>query len=106
MILEQCDELNGVVDGIVADTAGCQQTFDLGQDVPTCDGSRDGTCLTAEQETVLGNIMTGARNSSYEAIYASFLYDPAVFVRVEFRERIAGVGAETFFGLRSHRVAR
>lgn len=77
-ILAKCDELDGIGDGIVADTTTCQGTFDLEQDVPTCAGARDGTCLTADQKTVLGNVMTGARNSSGEAIYASFPYDPGM----------------------------
>lgn len=77
-ILEQCDDLDGVADGIVADTTTCQGTFTLERDVPTCAGARDGTCLTADQKTAIGNIFAGARNSSDEAIYASFPYDPGI----------------------------
>lgn len=77
-ILAQCDELDGIGDGIVADYAACQEAFDLDLDVPTCAGDRDGTCLTAAQKTAIGNIQTGARNSSGAAIYAGFPYDPGI----------------------------
>jgi len=74
-VLARCDGLDGLVDGIVADSMTCQATFELERDVPTCPADRDGSCLSADQKTVLGNIMAGARNSSGEALYASFPYD-------------------------------
>ena len=74
-VLEQCDALDGATDGMINDTVGCQSVFDLDADVATCEGDRDGTCLTAEQKTALGNVMTGARDSEGTTIYASFPYD-------------------------------
>lgn len=78
-VLEQCDALDGVSDGMIADTYSCQKTFDLERDIPTCSSGRDNTCLTAEQKQVLGNIMAGPHNSKTgEAIYTDFPYDAGI----------------------------
>lgn len=78
-IITQCDDLDGLSDGLVADTFACQQAFDLERDVPTCVADiRDGSCLTADQKTVLSNIMAGAVNSSGDALYTSFPYDAGI----------------------------
>ncbi len=77
-VLERCDSLDGIEDGIVADTVSCQATFDLQRDVPTCPADRDGSCLTQEQKTVMDNIMNGATNSAGELLYSSFPYDPGM----------------------------
>ena len=77
-IAAKCDALDGAADGIVSDIQACQGVFSIANDVPTCTGARDGTCLTAAQKTVLGNIFAGARNSKGEATYSNFYYDPGV----------------------------
>ncbi len=77
-VLERCDGLDGLVDGMVADNMACRAEFDLQQDVPTCSEQRDGMCLSEDQKTVLGNIMDGARNSAGETLYTSFPYDPGM----------------------------
>jgi feruloyl esterase len=77
-ILAKCDALDGTVDGIVGDTAACQARFNLATDVPTCTGSRDGTCLTTTQKQVLADIHAGAKTSTGAAIYNSFPFDPGI----------------------------
>ncbi|QGS48547.1 DUF6351 family protein [Shewanella putrefaciens] len=78
-VLEQCDALDGLNDGMIANTYACQKAFDLERDIPTCSNLRDNTCLTAEQKQVLGNIMAGPHNSKTgEAIYADFPYDAGI----------------------------
>jgi feruloyl esterase len=77
-VLERCDALDGLVDGIVADTMACRTEFVLERDVQSCSTERDGSCLSDEQKTVLNNIMGGARNSEGELIYTSFPYDPGM----------------------------
>ena len=77
-ILERCDALDGLADGLVADTAACQREFRLERDVPTCQGARTGQCLTASQKQVVADVMRGPRNSKGDAIYASFPYDPGI----------------------------
>jgi hypothetical protein len=77
-VLARCDALDGAVDGMVQDTAQCQQRFDLVRDVPTCSGARDGTCLSAEQKAAIGPIFAGATTSNGQRFYAGFPYDPGI----------------------------
>ncbi|MET3442826.1 feruloyl esterase [Variovorax paradoxus] len=77
-VLARCDALDGAADGIVADVQACKQAFNLANDVPTCSGARTGSCLTATQKDVLGNIFAGARNSAGTALYSSFPFDAGI----------------------------
>ena len=77
-ITAKCDALDGATDGIVSDIQACQSAFNLKTDVPSCNGARDGTCLTDAQKTVLANIFAGAKNSRGEALYSEFYLDPGV----------------------------
>lgn len=77
-ILAKCDALDGVADGLVQDVEACRTAFDLARDVPTCTGSRDGTCLTAAQKTVVADVFTGARNSKGEALYSRWPFDAGI----------------------------
>ncbi len=77
-ILAKCDALDGVVDGMVQDQAGCQTRFSIANDVPTCTGARGEACLSAAQKTALQNVFGGARNSAGQSLYASWPLDPGV----------------------------
>ena len=77
-ILTRCDGLDGLADGMVQALDRCQAAFDVERDVPTCDGDRDGTCLTAAQQAVVAAIFAGARTSDGEEIYSSFPFDPGL----------------------------
>lgn len=77
-VLEQCDALDGLDDGIVHDTWTCQARFDVDTHVPTCSDSRDGTCLTAEQKDVLQQVFAGPTTARGTLIYNSFPYDPGI----------------------------
>lgn len=77
-ITAKCDSLDGVSDGIVSDVKACQSSFNLTNDVPTCTGSRDGTCLSSAQKTVIGKIFAGAKKSNGESTYSNFYFDPGV----------------------------
>ncbi|RQP24893.1 tannase/feruloyl esterase family alpha/beta hydrolase [Piscinibacter terrae] len=77
-ILAKCDALDGVADGMVNDRAACQAAFSIANDVPTCAGTPDASCLTAAQKTALQNIFGGARDSANHALYASWPLDPGV----------------------------
>lgn len=77
-ILAKCDALDSAADGIVSDTAACQKAFSLADDVPTCSGARDNTCLTTLQKDVLANIHAGARTSTGTAIYNTFPFDSGI----------------------------
>lgn len=74
-VLERCDALDGLADGLVQKTHDCQSAFDLDRDVPTCTGPRDGTCLTAELKVALGNIFAGGTTTGGAPLYSSFPFD-------------------------------
>ena len=77
-IVAKCDALDGVADGQVNDVAACQTAFNLQTDVPTCTGSRDGSCISAEQKGVLSSIFAGPKNSKGEALYTGTWFDPGI----------------------------
>ena len=77
-ILEQCDALDGLADGMVFASANCQEMFNVAHHVPTCASDRDGTCLTSEQQRVITDVFDGATTSDGSAIYSSFPYDPGL----------------------------
>lgn len=77
-IVSKCDALDGVVDNWVGDVAACQKVFSVASDIPTCTAGRDGSCLTADQKTVLTKVHDGAKNSSGAALYNSFPYDAGI----------------------------
>ncbi|HSI61205.1 MAG TPA: tannase/feruloyl esterase family alpha/beta hydrolase [Ideonella sp.] len=74
-VLAKCDALDSATDGLVQDTSACQAAFNLERDVPTCTGTRDGTCLSAAQKTVIAKRFAGVTTESGTRIYASFPYD-------------------------------
>lgn len=74
-VLAKCDGLDGATDGLVQDTGACQAAFSLANDVPTCTGERDGSCLSAAQKTAIAPIFSGAVTSTGAPVYASFPYD-------------------------------
>ncbi|GGX86624.1 tannase/feruloyl esterase family alpha/beta hydrolase [Massilia dura] len=77
-ILERCDALDGLADGIVSDTPRCQAAFSLEKDVPICAGTPDGTCLTATQKAALRKVYDGPKNSAGTALYARWSWDPGL----------------------------
>ena len=72
-VVEACDELDGVADGIVADLVQCQSVFNLSD--LECPGDKEPTCLTADQVTALALSMGGPRNSADEQLYVDWPYD-------------------------------
>lgn len=77
-ILQKCDALDGVRDGMVQASQACQTAFNLQVDVPTCTAGRTGECLTLAQKSVVAGVFDGARTSTGAPIYAKFPYDPGV----------------------------
>jgi hypothetical protein len=74
-VLQRCDALDGAADGLVQDGPACQQRFNLMRDVPTCAGTRDGSCLTQAQKVAIAPIFKGATTSDGERFYAGFPFD-------------------------------
>ena len=74
-VLAKCDALDGVTDGLIGNYQACQRHFSLADDVPTCAGARDGTCLSPIQKDAIANIFSGARLSNGRPFYKSFPFD-------------------------------
>ena len=53
----------------------CRGAFSLQADVPTCTGTRDGTCLTTAQKNVLATVFSGPTTSGGVRMYTSFPFD-------------------------------
>src|SRR5262249_37861347 len=77
-ILERCDALDGLADGIVADVIGCQRAFDVKRDVPNCAAASDGGCLSDAQKDVLAAVFAGPRTRDGQPFYAPLAWDAGV----------------------------
>jgi feruloyl esterase len=77
-ILERCDALDGLKDGLVQATQACQSAFNVLRDVPTCRGARDGSCLTTPQKATLAEVQAGGKVDNGQPIYSPFPYDPGI----------------------------
>lgn len=74
-VLAKCDALDGATDGLIQDVKACRSAFSFANDVPTCSGARDGSCLSAAQKTAIAPIFSGAVTSTGAPVYASFPVD-------------------------------
>jgi pimeloyl-ACP methyl ester carboxylesterase len=72
-VVEACDTLDGVADGLVGDLRQCQSVFKLSD--LQCAGDKDATCLSADQVTALDRSMGGPKNSAGEQLYSDWSYD-------------------------------
>ncbi len=72
-VVERCDALDGVADGLVADIRGCQGQFKLSD--LKCPGEKKADCLSSEQVKALELTMGGPKNSAGEQLYSDWPYD-------------------------------
>lgn len=77
-ILAKCDALDGAKDGMVQDVAGCQASFNIAHDVPTCTAGRDGKCLSNLQKSTIAKVFEGGKAADGKPFYTSFPYDTGV----------------------------
>ena len=75
-VLQQCDALDGLRDGMVNDFKACR--FDPRNQVCKAGEAGDDRCLSTAQAEGLRAIMGGARNSRGESLYGSFPYDTGI----------------------------
>lgn len=73
-VLARCDALDGVVDGIIQNTAACKYSPAALQ----CTGSKNDSCLTSAQVGALTRVLTGPRNSLGKALYEPYPIDAGV----------------------------
>jgi feruloyl esterase len=75
-VLQQCDALDGLRDGMVNDFQACR--FDPRTQVCKATDKNKDQCLSATQAEGLRAIFGGARNSRGESLYGSFPYDTGI----------------------------
>ena len=78
-VLNACDALDGVKDGLVNNYRACR----FNPKVLQCKGGKTAACLTAAQVNALRKVFDGPKNSSGQALYSSWPYD-------------AGIGADSW----------
>jgi feruloyl esterase len=72
-VLEKCDALDGVADGMVNELRKCQAVFHLAD--LKCTGAKTDGCLTGGQVTALDRAFAGPKNSAGKQLYADWSYD-------------------------------
>ena len=75
-IVAACDGLDGLEDGIIADSPACQATFDIS--ALTCEGNATEACLSPAQVEALRRIHAGPTNSKGEALYTNWAWDRGI----------------------------
>ncbi|MBN1625137.1 MAG: tannase/feruloyl esterase family alpha/beta hydrolase, partial [Deltaproteobacteria bacterium] len=73
-VLNHCDALDGLADGIINDWQACD--YDPG--VLTCKGEKTDRCLSKAQVEALRDIHSGPRTSKGEPLYGAFNYDTGI----------------------------
>lgn len=75
-ILEKCDALDGLADGIVDNRAACQKAFDI--KALQCSGNKNAQCLSAPQVNALTKVFAGPANSKGDKLYSDWPWDAGV----------------------------
>ncbi|MEO6293865.1 MAG: tannase/feruloyl esterase family alpha/beta hydrolase, partial [Burkholderiaceae bacterium] len=75
-VLEKCDALDGLVDGLVNNLPACQKAFDIKQ--LQCVGDKTAQCLSKPQVDALHKIASGPVNSKGEPLYSDWPWDAGV----------------------------
>ncbi len=73
-ILKQCDAQDGLQDGMIFNTQGCN--FDPAQLV--CTGAKNDTCLTSQQADAIKKALGGPKDSRGIQVYPGFPYDTGI----------------------------
>ncbi|RYY77137.1 MAG: tannase/feruloyl esterase family alpha/beta hydrolase [Gammaproteobacteria bacterium] len=75
-VLEACDQLDNVKDGLVNNIQRCQREFNINN--LRCKNGKSSACLSHLQIHAFSQIMSGPRNSRGENLYSSWWYDAGV----------------------------
>jgi len=79
LVLQTCDALDGLQDGMIFNTAACQKAFDpatLSQ--LQCAGAKTATCLLPAQITAIQKVFAGPVDSQGNALYSAWPYDAGI----------------------------
>ncbi|MFM2274275.1 MAG: hypothetical protein RL211_147 [Pseudomonadota bacterium] len=75
-VLEKCDALDGLADGMVNNLAACQTAFDV--KALQCTGTKTAQCLSGPQVGALQKVFAGPVNSKGEKLYSDWPWDAGV----------------------------
>jgi feruloyl esterase len=71
-VLNQCDSIDGLVDGLIDDPRQCR--IDVQNDVPVCAaGTNNDTCLTPDQAAAVQRVYDGPRTSNGTSLMSGFM---------------------------------
>ncbi len=78
-VLDACDRLDGVTDGMVQSFSACTTAVvEPTLSALTCAGAKTDSCLSRAQVTALKTVFGGARTSSGEMAYAGWAWDAGI----------------------------
>lgn len=75
-VLAACDGLDGLADGLILDTMGCQSAFDPAAMI--CAEGENEACLTEDKVAALTRIHGGPRNSAGDQLYSPWPWDTGI----------------------------
>lgn len=75
-VIEMCDGLDGIKDGLVNKVRHCQDVFDINS--LRCDKQKTSSCLTEVQIKSFARMMSGPKNSKGQALYNHWWYDTGI----------------------------
>ena len=84
-LLKQCDGKDGVVDGMIFDSLGC----DFDPAVLACQAGKTDACLAPEKVAAIKKVFGGPKDSRGYQIYPGFLYDTGIVNTVGIRGLLA-----------------
>ena len=73
-LLKKCDALDGVADGMISDSLGC----DFDPAVLACKEGKSESCLSREKVTTIKKVMAGPSTRGGVQVYPGFLYDTGI----------------------------
>ncbi|MEY4426162.1 MAG: hypothetical protein RL535_460 [Pseudomonadota bacterium] len=73
-ILDKCDALDGVADGIVSHPAACKFEVKALQ----CKGAKEASCLSEPQVNALTKMFSGPKNSKGDPLYTGWSWDAGI----------------------------
>jgi hypothetical protein len=77
-ILDRCDGLDGLRDGVIADPMACLKVFNVKKDIPVCGSSSSRACLSEKQKVVLARVFAGPHDKQGKAIYPGLFFDSGI----------------------------
>jgi poly(3-hydroxybutyrate) depolymerase len=78
-VLNACDALDGLADGIVGNFPGCTTSVVTPKlDAITCAGDKTDACLSRAQVAALVRVFDGARTSTGERVYTPWAWDAGI----------------------------